>query len=78
MNTNDDNEPRLTRNGVTLTPEQAASIDRLIERGWRPQENTLTKLPGMTERAVSVLAVGALNRYAVIYFVIEPDGYAHT
>lgn len=75
MNTND-NAPRLVRNGVTLTPAQAASIDRLIERGWRPQENTLTKLP--CEDAVSVLAVGALNRVAVIYFVIEPDGYAHT
>lgn len=68
-------EPKIPPH-IKLTVEQVEAIEKMNQRGWLPQLNTLTKLP--CEDAVSILAVGSVNRRAVIYFVIEPDGYAHT
>jgi hypothetical protein len=57
-----------------LTPQQSATLDRLRSNGWTLDETTLHRL--LCETAVAVKATGQSGM--VMWFCIEPDGYAHT
>jgi hypothetical protein len=60
-----------------LSLKQIEALLRLQANGWVLDLTTLHKLPGNSEYAIAIGCSGKETGMK-IYFVIEPDGYAHS
>lgn len=65
----------ITINAVELTNEQLEALIRLVNRGWKLNYASITKLPA--EQCIMISVEGP-NTGAKMVFGIEPDGYTHS
>lgn len=60
---------------INLTEQQREALSNLQGRGWTLDLSSLAHLPG--EKAV-VICVHGKSTGAMMFMVIEPDGYTHS